>query len=419
MKKIIAAFLVAVIIMAGLPASVFAAPEGEELNSYLLELSWSQQQLENYLDEYELTLDDFEDTEDLRWFLGDLLTPETLDEVLQEFEINEEEARAFLVSGGELQKGQSLYDGFKFADDLYFALYLISLTPVTDEAIDELLKEFQLTYEELEALFAEYDDDLTYYEYMEDLYDVTEYYLSGPEEYYGEDEDFYDLFAMIGLTDDELDRLFDHFLTLDLENEAFWLKLEELTERMLAFEDFEEADEMTPEMITELLDIFTQLLDVLEMETSLYLVKGEESKETSLSALAAMTTTDGYDLLIELYNTEGVFLADLLFTADMLGSEIIQETGGDLQEAEEVLEQTETSGKAVPELQVSAQKIEFHDKEEKKQAVIKEAALEGTVIGDRLPDTASHHLYSLLAGLFIMLSGAVLYRSSRKKRETA
>lgn len=421
MKRLIAVFLAAVVLIAGFPISVLAAPGGKELDNYLTEISWTKEELSSYLsDYYELTFDDFEDTADLRWFLGEELTPKTLKEVLRDYEVTEKEAHTYLVSIGELEEGQSFYDAFKFVDDLDFALYAISLTPVTDETMAELLKEFNLTYEELEALFAEYDDDISYYDYAEDLYYFTEYYLSAPEEYYDEDEDFFDLFGMIGLTDEELDRLFEHFLTLDVENEAFWLKLEELAERMLAFEYFDAAAEVTPEMIAELLSIFDELLDLLEMETSIYLVKGEEKKEISLASLVAMTTTDGYDLLIELYNLDGEFLADLLFTAEMFGAEIIHETGGDLKEVEKVIEQA-AAPKEKPALAQETVKKEHTI--EKETAVLKapatEAPLMVTETGGRLPDTATNHLSNALLGLFLAAAGLFLFRQARVRNEAA
>ncbi|SDO18307.1 processed acidic surface protein [Alkalicoccus daliensis] len=401
MKKFIILLLVSAILFAGIPLSASAAPAGKDLTAYLEKISWIQPELEEHLDFYDLKLKDFEDVEDLRSFLGPVLSPNRFAVILEDYELTEEEALQLLRDNGELEEGQSVFDAYKFADDLDYDLYFYSLTPVTDEAMEELLKEFNLTYKELEALFAEYDDDLSYYEHMEDLYWMTELYLSGDYEMYEDFMDIDELFAAIGLTEEELDRLIEHFMELDIENDAFWEKLEELSYRMMAFEEFDYASEVTPEMIAELLDIFTELLDLFQMDASFYLIKGEEKKEINLAALVSMTTTDGYDLLIELYNKEGDFLADILLTGDMFGSELIQDTGKDLKEMEEVVEtavKEVTTVKAAPAAPA---------------AVSKEAVVTTTERGGRLPDTATNSVNGLLAGLFVMMLGAVLYRRAR------
>ena len=94
-----------------------------------------------------------------------------------------------------------------------------------------------------------------------------------------------------------------------------------------------------------------------------------------------MTSTDGYGLLIELYNKQGEFLADLLFTADMFGSDLLQETGKDLKELEKVIVKKDT------------------DKPVKK-----------TEKGAKLPKTASSYLTNTAAGLAFAITGFIIYR---------
>nr|WP_275980305.1 processed acidic surface protein [Halalkalibacter alkaliphilus] len=379
------------------PLYSFAAVDKTELQDYLNEVGWTKVELEEYLDFYGVTLDEFYDLEDLTSFLGPVLTEDNLAEALAEHGLTLEEATALLILNGELEEGQAIWDVYTFVDDLHIDLYYYNLTPITDENLQELLDSYNLTMKELISLLEEHGDSLEHYEYIEDLEWTVEYYL-----FYYDEEDFDfseidDLFDQLGLTYEELDRLFEHFLTLDLENPAFLDRLEKLADRMMAFEDFDEASDLTPAQIAELLDIFTQLLDLFEIDVKFYLVKENEKKPVSLSTLMTMTSTDGYGLLIELYNKQGKFLADLLFTADMLGSDIIVETGKDLKKTEEVIvKQTEK-------------------KAEKKPTPVEKKPVTKTEKGAKLPKTASNYLVNAASGLAVAIAGFAIYRRFRVK----
>ncbi|MDT8860345.1 processed acidic surface protein [Alkalihalobacillus sp. MEB130] len=391
--------LVVVLGLLALPFNALAAPTEAEVEEYVSGIGWSVEELEEYLDFYDLTLEDFYDLEDLTYFLGEVLTEESLMALLDEYGLTLEEATALLIENGELEEGQAILDVYTFVDDLDIDLYFYNLTPLTDENLEELLEKYELTMDELLSLLEEHGDSLEYYEHVEDLDWAIEYYLYYyDEDYYDEDivfSDIDDLFEQLGLTYDELERLFKHFLTLDLENPAFLDRLDKLSERMMAFEDFDEASDVTPEQIAELLDIFTQLLDLFEMDVKFYLVKGDEKQSVSLATLMTMTSTDGYDLLIELYNKQGELLADLVFTADMFGSEIITETGKDLKKTEEVI---------VKQVEKKEQKTS-----EKKKPVTK------TERGAKLPKTASDYVANTAGGLVVALAGILLYRRFKVK----
>jgi processed acidic surface protein len=377
-----------------LPSLSFAAPADAELKTYLDEIGWTQTDLEEYLDFYDLALADFEDMEDLSEFLGAVLTDETLSDLLQEYELTLEEATQLLIENGELEEGQSILDVYTFYDDLDIDLFYYNLTPITDENLQQLLDFYDLTIEELHELLAEHDDSLDYYEHIEDLEWAIEYYL-----YYEEEEiDFSeidDLFNELGLTSAELETLFDHFLTLDVEDPAFLDKLDELSARMMAFEDFDAATELTAEQIADLLDIFSQFIQLFEMDVKFYLVQGDEKKDITLTSLMAMPHSNGADLLIELYNKQGAFLADIIFTAKMLGSEIIAETGKDIKKAEEVIVEKTTAKKP--------------DRKLDSKPVIK------TQKGAKLPKTASDYVANTAVGLAVALAGFAIYRRFKVK----
>ncbi|WP_171051855.1 processed acidic surface protein [Alteribacter natronophilus] len=378
------------------PSAGSAAPSEKELETYLNDTKWSHSELVEYLDFYDLTLDDFEDMEDLESFLGPLLSEETLRDLLHDFGVSEREVTELLVKNGELENGEGILDVYRFADDLEFDLFYYVQTPITEETLDELLKDYELTYDELTALLKDNGDSIGNYEYIEDLDLAVWDYLYGGDW----DMDFEELTTFmdeIGLTEEELERLFQHLESLDFDD-AFLDRLDELSWRLIAFEDFDEASELTAEQIAELLAIFTELLDLFQMEVEFYFVKGDEKNPVSLQSLMTMTTTDGYDLLIELYNRQGTFLADILLRADMFGWELINGTGTDLKKTHDVIE--ENGHKEHKEVSVSKPA----DKAGESKTLVK------TEHGAKLPKTATSTASGLAAGLLVLMSGLLLYR---------
>ena len=346
MKKLLSLVLILLLVIHVVPNKILAAPTELELQQYLLESGLTAEQLDEYLDFNGLVVEDFETIEELRDFLGDVLTEENIHQLLDEYELTLEELESLLVEYGDIEEGQSVFDAFLFYNDVYYAAsyYLDNtFTPIDETNLQELLDKYELTYDDLLALLEENDDSMDYYEYIEDLDSMVDYYL-----YYSEDMlDIDALFTEIGLSDEELDNLFNHFLTLDLENPDFTARLLDIAERMEAIGEFDSADDLTAEQIADIMSMFTEALNILEVDIKYYLVKGDDKKPISFETLMTIETTDGYDLLLEMYNNEGTFLADILLTNEMFGSEIIEEVGNDLKEVEKVVSQAPAPKKVV------------------------------------------------------------------------
>ncbi|WP_261128909.1 processed acidic surface protein [Bacillus sp. Marseille-Q3570] len=373
MKRFLIAFFITVICVVTLPFNASAEPAEKELQSYLNEIGWTKEEITEYLDFHDYTLEDFENMDDLKDFLGPVLTVDIMNELIEEYGLTLKEATELLVSNGELEEGESILDVYTFRDDLDSDLYFYSLTPITDETLVELLDQYNMTLEELEALLAENDDELANYETIEDLEFMLDFYINGPEI---DMTEFDDLLNQIGFTDEEFEKLWSHFETLNYEDPTFLVRLDNLANRMMAFEEFDTATELSAEQIAELLDIFNELLDLFELDVKFYLVKGDEIRAISLTALMALEDAQGYDLKIELYNKQGELLADFLFTAEMFGSEFVKEVGSDLKQTEKVVQ----------------------------KPVAK------TVKGAKLPKTASHYIENTAAGILAAMFGFILYR---------
>lgn len=437
MKKLLALVMAVLLVLSVLPVSTFAIDQNDpEFDKFLKEINWSKKDYLNYLKSKDWALHEFGDVEEL----GTPLSEKGVQAVMAKYKLTRTELNSLHFEFGEIEDGEDILDSLYiiFNEDLdYYTEFYLSAgieendpeflsflkeigwskenylaflsskgwsltdfweveelgTPLSEAGVQKVMADFELTREELNALLVDFGDlekgedvlEGTWIIFNEELAYWVEYYLD-EENYTDIDFGIEGLFAEIGLTDKELERLFEHFLTLDLEDETFLAQLELLAERMEAIEDFESADDLDAAQIAELLSIFTDMMDQFQIDAKYYLTNGEEKLPLTLTALMALETTNGYDLLIEIYNTQGTFLADVLFTAEMFGSEIIKETGKDLGAVKEVV--------AAP----------------KKETVKKEVKTVKTVKGGKLPKTASDYLSNTLIGLSFILIGFLLFR---------
>ena len=448
MKKLLVLLMAVLLVVSAMPASTFAIDKNDpKFDEFLKEINWSKKDYISYLESKGWALADFEEVAEL----GTPLSEEGVQAVLVDFELTRAELNALLAEYGDIEEGEDVLTGsyFLFNEELYsyteyylsddyemidengaeFEAFLAEInwskedylayleskdwpleyfsdvsqlgTPLSEEGVQTVLADFELTRAELNALLVEYGDinegedvlEGTFIIFNEELYFYVEMYVTGV---YDEiDLDALDIFTEIGLTDEELDRLFDHLFTLDFEDEAFLGQLETLLNRLDAIPYFESASELEAAHIAELLDIFSSLMNLFEIDAKYFLTNGEEKLPLSLTALMTLETTNGYDLLIEIYDRQGTFLADIVLTAEMFGSEIITETGKDI----EVIENVITAPKADPKAVKKEVKI-----------VKKETQSVKTTKGGKLPKTASDYVSNSLIGLAFVLIGLVLFR---------
>ncbi|WP_226668356.1 processed acidic surface protein [Metabacillus litoralis] len=314
MKKL--TFALCVLLLFGLQTA-HAAPPESEVNTLLDELGWTNDELSNYLkDTYDLTLDEIETTEDLKLLLG---------------------------------------------------------TPITPENLDQLLTEYDLTRPELDVLLSEFGETVEDYAFIEDL-DFAIGFYSDHDSEMSEIEDF---LALIGLTDEEVETLFTHFMELDQET------LEQQMEKIVASLDpyltMDHMEELTQAQEDELVVILRDMMNALQLKPQFYL-KDNNGVETAVTfkELIEMEELYGNQLVINLYNTSGELLLDMQFSEDMLSSEFLIESG-----------------------------IEF--------AELGDIAGELTSLHhNRLPDTASSLWLNLILGILIIGVGLIGFFFSQK-----
>ncbi|WP_144460653.1 processed acidic surface protein [Siminovitchia fortis] len=339
MKRLLPAVLAAVLAIWALPLSAFAAvdPKDPEFQKYLERIGMSEEDFVTYFEDvHDFTLEDFDSVKEIKNYLGEPINKENLNALLADYGMTKKELEQLLA-----ENGMSLGD-FVFIDDLEAEILYLAFDSIDEDAIIEALAGF-------------------------------------------------------GLTNDEMQKLEAH-LEKVLENsdqEAFLAKLLNLGDRLMSFPEFDSASELTPGQIAELLSIWDELLNLLQLKVDYYLVKDGIETPISLSALIQMDTIDGADLLIKIYSKDGQFLADLLITKEMFGSDLLNNAGQKINKVETA---TKTSAKKPVAKTVKG-----------KKPVVK------TVNGGKLPNTAGGYLPQTAAGLAFIILGAFLFRKFKAK----
>lgn len=395
MKRILSSILALMLVFGAMPFAAFAAVDSQdpEFKSYLQEIGMTEEEFVTYLsDVHDYTLEDFENVEELTFYLGDLLNEENLQELIAEFEMTEEDFNLLLE-----EHGASVED-YIFYDDLYFDvtdwLYAEESTPITDETLQFLLDEFGFeSKEELEAFLNESGDSIENYETIEDLtWAVSELYFMQSK------DDLINTLDSFGLSLAEANRLANHVIALmenpELDVDQFFMSMEEIGSRMMGFPEFDSAADLSPEDIAEFIDVWNDLLELLQLDVDYFLTKDGQTTPLSFTALMQLESTNGADLLIKISNLDGELLADMIITKDMFDSAYMEETGENIEKTADVAEEVAVAVEKMP-----AQK-----------------PVAKTVKGGKLPNTASDYLQNTLAGLAIILLGAFVFRKVNVKR---
>ncbi|MEH7108349.1 processed acidic surface protein [Bacillus sp. JJ1764] len=220
-----------------------AAPPEKELTQYLASIGWSKQELQDYLDFYEITLDEFASVDELKEFLG---------------------------------------------------------TPINDENLQVLLKKYNLSKAELNDLLNHFGDSLADYKFIEDLDSSLEFYVNN-DDYMGDIEN--ELKEM-GITEEESERFFEYLGQVE-ENNKFQLdQMEWLDSRIEPFLDVNDTTELTDKQIDELVDLLTDVMDLYQIQVkfsadkqNISLTELLKMKEPPKNLMITINTRTGEPLL--------------------------------------------------------------------------------------------------------------------------
>lgn len=395
MKRLFSIILAFSLVLGLLPFSAFAAvdPQSDGFQTYLAELGMTEEEFVTYLESrHGYVLDDFSDMEDLKETMGPVLNEENLQKLLEGYGLTEEDLEAFLE-----ETGASLED-YVYLLDLDFDLsnwFLEEeLTPINAETLQPLLDDYGFdSKEELEAFLKANGDSIENYGSIEELEAAIFVYSMQVEK-----DDLINALDSFGLSLAEANNLVNHLLELmskpDFNEEHFSSEMDKIANRLLAFPDFDSASDLTSEQIAEFIDIWNDLLNLLDLKVEYFLVKGDKETPISFASLIKMDSINGADLLIKIFNGNGKFLADMKITKEMFGSDFIKETGENIKETADEAKQVAKVVEKEPATKVPAK----------------------TVKGGKLPNTASDYLQNTMAGLAILLFGALVFRKVNARR---
>lgn len=395
MKRVLSIVLAVFLSLGTLPFAAFAAVDSKspEFQSYLKEIGMTESEFSTYLNEVHqgATIEEFETLEDLKIVLGPLVDEVSLQELLSDFELTEEELNNLL------KENEKTLDQYIFIGDLYSDvtkwLYPEEQTPITDENLQTLLDEFEFgSVEDLESFLNKYDDSIENYMYIEELEAaIANYYLADAE------DELLKAMDSLGLTMEEAEKLGNYFISImedpNFDESHFQTSMEDISNRLMNFPEFESASDLTAEQIAEFIDIWDELLNLLDVKVEYYLSKDGKVTPITFAALIKMDDINGADLLIKIYSNSGELLADMILTKEMFGSDFIEETGKNLKDTKEAAKEVKDAV----------------DKVQAKTPV-------RTVTGGKLPNTASDYLQNTLAGLSVILLGAFVFRKARTRR---
>ncbi|GGP10000.1 processed acidic surface protein [Oceanobacillus neutriphilus] len=450
----------------------------KNLDTYLTEISKergftvTKEDIEFSLSLYESYLEEFDTVEDLKEFLGQVIHKDgnNLKQIYKDYDIDRATLDETLAEFGQTLEDYVFLDDLEMNIDLYLYI-LIPKDPDFDQKLADYLEDatkirgFQVTQNHIENSLALYGSNLNDFKTVDELSDfigeIINKDLSNVGPYFGldqedilklisdnglnindyvylddlsydldgdifwEDDDFFDLsFFMqeFDLTEDELLRLEEHILNIpDITSDETLEKLLLLADRMMAFSEFETITELTPGQIGELMSIFHDFLDILQLHAEFVLVTDQGEENLSLETLFHLTRLENANLKINIYNLQGDFLADIIISGEMVDSSTIIDTGNAIQkeaskESEAVV--IEKNDKEAPvENEASFKAVSQKNAEVKSESVSQADSIKKKE--EKLPDTASNYAEKGIWGLVLIIAGGTLLFLSRKRKHEA
>ncbi|WP_163152103.1 processed acidic surface protein [Anoxybacillus sp. MB8] len=234
-------------------------------------------------------------------------------------------------------------------------------TPITPERLDALLLRYDMTREEAEALLGQFGEQLQHYTFVEDL----DYALSFYRDRYDTMQAMTDMLATIGLTEEEIRRLFER--TPPSAKQA----LERLDEQMQTLVLRDPSMPLTKQERETVLNFWNEWLSLYQLQAKVYEVN--ERGRTPISFEQFQTVAA--PVVMEWYDKEGDFVADVYIPRERMNESAWID----------VSEQLAHIGKMALDL-------------------------ESGLLVARMPKTASSYGMNMLIGLGLLLASFVLWR---------
>ncbi|PAF15205.1 processed acidic surface protein [Shouchella clausii] len=302
---------------------------------------------------------------------------------------------------------------------------------LTEEGINEIAAEFDLTRQELDELLEEWlglpPSDLLFYNtfYMVVHVIITLEDEWGNEPYY---PDFSGFLSEFSLSDEEEWALYEHFWYIQETNPNLSAELDDLKQRAYAFDGFESIRELSAADVAELFAIGEKAISVLDLHPKYYLDRvGEDPKPISYKELMSGNAIKGYDLLVELYDADGSFLADFYITAEMFNSHFVKKIVDDVTQIDKGLKdkpkkpslESALPGKDEAPLPAKAGNDANHNDGGKKAERDENGKVTKTANGAKMPKTATNYPLYMLIGIGMSLAGVLIFRRLLREKKVA
>jgi processed acidic surface protein len=204
LKKALGLFILSIMMFVNVPFALAAPPE-QDLDQYLQEIDWTKQELQEYLDFYEIPLDEFASIEELKEFLG---------------------------------------------------------TPITAENLQQLLTKYNMTHQELNNLLDHFGDSLAQYKFIEDLEMSLDFYVNHDRYMADIEKELND----IGITEEESERFFEYLGQVEEKNKFQLDQMGLFDSRIEQFLEIDDTSELSEEDLDELVQILTETTDLYEIQ---------------------------------------------------------------------------------------------------------------------------------------------------------
>ncbi len=316
MKKFLLVGVIFLFQLTFLSVGVFAEVTPEELTKYTTKTGLTEGDLEDYLAVYDLSVKDFENVHEMVSYLGEPVNKETVQTLLTKHNINEDELHHILGGFGE--------------------------------SVEDYL-------------------------FVKDLEATVDFYLNHAEVLVEAER----MLSEVGLTEDEIDGLFLHFLSLDDVNIEG--KMKSISSNLERYFSYNNSEGLSSDQQKELLVMYDEMIEVFELQPRYYLLKDGAKEAIAYNKLLQMDTLNGAELLVELYRANDEYLLDLKVSEEMLATDFIIERG----------EKLLTVATLATEMSIKAQ-------------------------GNKLPATASPYTNLLLIGALLMILGVGTVLMTRK-----
>ncbi len=185
-----------------------AAPPEEELKHYLTEIGWTKKDLAEYLNFYEIPLNELNSVAEVKNFLG---------------------------------------------------------TPINSENYQALLNQYNLSDSQLKELLDHYGDSLSEYKFIEDLDSAAGFYVNHADFMAGIESEL----SQFGITEQETENFFEYLSQVEEKNQNQLDQLQALDTQLEQFIDTIDPTNLTDNDIDQMAKFLTELIDLYDIKVNI------------------------------------------------------------------------------------------------------------------------------------------------------